>query len=33
MDTAFGFIEFEDPEDAYDAIRDTDGLVSIYIAA
>ncbi|KAG1112652.1 hypothetical protein G6F42_014678 [Rhizopus arrhizus] len=23
---AFGFIEFEDPEDAYDAIRDTDGL-------
>ncbi|CEP07130.1 hypothetical protein [Parasitella parasitica] len=23
---AFGFIEFEDPEAAYDAIRDTDGL-------
>ncbi|KAI8336022.1 hypothetical protein BD560DRAFT_413893 [Blakeslea trispora] len=23
---AFGFIEFENPEDAYDAIRDVDGL-------
>ncbi|KAI9485610.1 MAG: hypothetical protein EXX96DRAFT_545774 [Benjaminiella poitrasii] len=23
---SFGFVEFEDPEDAYDAIRDTDGL-------
>lgn len=28
---AFGFIEFENPEDAYDAIRATDGLVSNYI--
>lgn len=25
---AFGFVEFEDPEDARDAIRDVDGIVS-----
>jgi hypothetical protein len=24
---AFGFVEFEDQEDAYDAMRDTDGMV------
>jgi hypothetical protein len=30
LSTAFGFIEFEDNEDAYDAIRDVDGMVSVY---